>query len=259
MAEATVLHAYGVVPAASTAALPPAGIDGAPVETVTVDGLAALVSTLDAARYGEAAWREHAEDPDWLAGFAIQHEQVLAAVVATGDVLPFRLPGIYADRASLAHLLQIEQEPLLDGLRAVRGQVEWGVKVFWDAEAEGADPAPAAASGRDYLRQRSEQLGARERSAEERQRRVVSAYERVAAAATDSITSPPQDPALSRRREPMLLNSAHLVPREREEAFFEVLRAVDQELGPAGLVVEVTGPWPPCGFVGGRHREEAAP
>lgn len=256
--EGTVVHAYGVVPATTHVDLPASGIDGAPVETVTVGELAALVSTLDATRYGAEVWQAHAEDPDWLAGFALAHQQVLSAVAATADVLPFRIPGMYDDRSVLVRTVEAEQDRLLHSLGAVRGQVEWGVKVFWDADAapSAGDSEPAPASGQDYLRRRSEQLGSRERSSEERHRQVVTAYERIATEATDSVTSPPQDPALSGRREPMLLNSAHLVPRDREEPFFGALAEVSSELAASGLVVEVSGPWPPYNFVSGRHRKE---
>lgn len=244
----TVLHAYGVVPASATVALPKTGVAGSPVELVEVEDLAALVSRLDAARYGEDTWREHAEDPQWLAAFATEHQAVLGAVAATCDVLPFRIPGMYDDEARLLAVLETDRELLSRGLEAVRGHVEWGVQIFLTGEPE-PEPAPRHRSGRDYLRHRSEQAGSRERVAEERKSRVLAAYGLISDASTHSVTNPPQDPALSKRREPMLLNSAHLVPRNREEPFFTVLGQVQEELRGSGMVVEVSGPWPPYNFV----------
>lgn len=246
--DATVLHAYGVVPSDAAVELPPAGIDGAAVELVQTAGLAALVSRLDAARYGEDVWREHAEDPDWLAGFATQHQAVLGAVAGACDVLPFRIPGMYEDEPTLTSVLETERELLRRGLEAVHGHVEWGVQVFLTGKPE-AEDAPRPRSGRDYLRTRSEQAGARDRAAEERRRRVLGGYGTIADASTHSVANPPQDPALSKRKEPMLLNSAHLVPRRAEAAFFAVLEEVQRDLGGAGMVVEVSGPWPPYNFV----------
>jgi hypothetical protein len=243
-----VLHAYGVVPASSPVTLPNAGVAGTPVELVEVGDLAALVSRLDAARYGEDTWREHAEDPKWLAAFATDHQAVLGEVAATCDVLPFRIPGMYDDEARLRAVLETDQELLHRGLEAVRDHVEWGVQVFLVGEPE-KEPAPRHASGRDYLRYRSEQAGSRERVAEERKSIVLAAYGLIADASTHSVTNPPQDPALSKRQEPMLLNSAHLVPRNREEPFFTVLGQVQKELRGSGMAVEVSGPWPPYNFV----------
>ena len=244
----TVLHAYGVVPASSRVELPSSGIDGARVEVTEASGLAALVSRLDGARYGEEVWRAHAEDPDWLAAFAIQHQEVLGAVATTCDVLPFRIPGMYDDESRLLGVLQAEQDLLRRGLEAVSGHVEWGVQVFLTGDVE-ETPAPEPQSGRDYLRRRSEQAGSRERAAERRRTRVLKVYGTVADAATHSVVNPPQDPALSKRAQPMLLNSAHLVPRDRKEPFFAALGEVQDSLREEGLVVEVSGPWPAYNFV----------
>ncbi len=244
----TVLHAYGVIPLGVPTALPEAGIDGSRVELLESGNLAALVSRLDASRYGEDTWREHAEDPDWLAAFATEHQAVLGAVASTCDVLPFRIPGMYDEESRLLAVLQTERELLTRGLEAVRDHVEWGVQVFLTGQQE-MEPAPRPRSGRDYLRERSEQAGTRERVADERKARVLAAYGAIADASTHSVANPPQDPALSKRREPMLLNSAHLVPRNREEPFFAVLGEVHEELRGSGMSVEVSGPWPPYNFV----------
>lgn len=244
----TVLHAYGVVPVGVRVDLPDGGIDGAPVELVEVGGLAAVVSRLDAGSYGEGVWRDKAEDPDWLAPFALQHQGVLGALVATCDVLPFRIPGMYADEERLRGMLEAERELLSRGLDAVRGHVEWGVQVFLTRTSED-EQVPRPRSGRDYLRNRSEQVGSRQRGVEERQGLVLDAYGRIAEASTHSVANPPQDPALSKRREPMLLNSAHLVARTREEPFFAAVEQAHADLAERGLVVEVSGPWPPYNFV----------
>jgi hypothetical protein len=244
----TVLHAYGVLPAASGVELPGRGIDGASVELVEANGLAALVSRLDRTRYGEDVWRAHAEDPDWLAVFATQHQEVLGAVASSSDVLPFRIPGMYDDEARLLVVLEAEHDPLRRGLQAIAGHVEWGVKIFLTGQPD-EEPAEQPRSGKDYLRRRSAEIGSRERAADVRRSQVLDAYGRIANASTRSVVNAPQDPALSKRSEPMLLNSAHLVPRDREEPFFAMLGEVQEALRGAGMVVEVSGPWPAYNFV----------
>ena len=244
----TVLHAYGVAATPLRVALPATGVDRAPVGVVESGGLTALVSPLDAARFGEHAWRDHAEDPDWLTSFATQHQAVLGAVAASSDVLPFRIPGMYADEPSLVRMLAEEQDLLSRGLEAVSGHVEWGVQVFLSGRVI-SKTIERPGSGRDYLRRRSERSVAREREADHRRARVLDAYGRLADGSRHSVANPPQDPALSRREEPMLLNSAHLVPRNGEKPFFAVLAEVQDVLRDDGMVVEVSGPWPPYNFV----------
>jgi hypothetical protein len=58
----------------------------------------------------------------------------------------------------------------------------------------------------------------------------------------------------------MVLNGAYLVARERENDFLAVLDA--QAAGPcreAGILAEITGPWPPYNFSVGPLPENHAP
>jgi hypothetical protein len=64
------------------------------------------------------------------------------------------------------------------------------------------------------------------------------------------VRNQPQDAALSGRREQMLLNGAYLVSRSDERRFQElVAELADGPLG-AGLLVELSGPWPAYNFTG---------
>jgi hypothetical protein len=162
-------------------------------------------------------------------------------------VLPLRLPGIYRDDAELQGLLGDQEEPLTRRLQFVAGHDEWGVHVHLVEDA--AQEAPEAASGRDYLMQRKAQAAGRDAAREERQRLLTEAYAGLAQVSTSSVLNRPQDRALSGREDPMLLNSAHLVAKEGQQQFFaradEVSRGL---LEPAGMVMEISGPWPPYNF-----------
>ena len=55
-----------------------------------------------------------------------------------------------------------------------------------------------------------------------------------------------QDPRLTGRAEPMILNAAFLVPEESDRSFAaEVQRTAGQR---SGITVELQGPWPPYSF-----------
>lgn len=252
MAEGHVVHAYGVAPAVvldvpEHKVVPPTGIAGTPVRLLALGELAVVVGDLPEKDFGEAAWREHAEDPDWLEPVARGHHEVLQAVAAATDVLPLRLPGIYRDDAELQGLLGGQEEPLTRRLQFVAGHDEWGVHVHLVEDT--AEEAPEATSGRDYLMQRKAQVAGRDAAREERQRLLTEAYAGLAQVSTSSVLNRPQDRALSGREDPMLLNSAHLVAKEAQQQFFaradEVSRGL---LEPAGMVMEISGPWPPYNF-----------
>lgn len=256
MTEGRVVHAYAVVPGAVAEApapqvLPPSGIAGSSVRVLPLEGLGVVVGDLDAERFGERAWQEHAEDPEWLEPVARGHHEVLRAVASNTDLLPLRLPGIYADDDSVRRALQPVQQSLGSRLALVSGHEEWGVHVHLLAEM-GEQPAPSQAaptSGRDYLAQRKRAVDERDTARDQRQRLLAEAYDALADAATFSVLNRPQDRALSGRAEPMLLNSAHLVARDRLEGFLARADELSRRLlEPAGLVMEISGPWPPYNF-----------
>jgi hypothetical protein len=252
----TVHYVYGVLPAGQEPPDIAPGPDGADVRLVAGQGLAAAVSELPADRYGEEEFRAHAEDPVWLRELASAHHRVLASIALHGDVVPLRMPTLCRSRQSVLDLLDTQGEALRHALASVAGRVEWGVKLY-------AEPRPAeeqqvqATSGRDYLSQRMAQGRARDDEHLRRGDAVRACHEALSAAADHGVANPPQDPALSGRREPMVLNGAYLVARERESDFLAVLDA--QAAGPcreAGILAEITGPWPPYNFSVGPLTED---
>lgn len=245
--DSTVVHAYGLVPGDATPTTPP-GIGGAPVRLLPVDGFAVLVSELSTETYGADVWRAHAEDPRWLEHVAREHHEVLQRVVEQTDVLPLRLPGIHQDEERLAQVLTEQQQPLGESLGAVRGHVELGGQVFLLNRTAGSESQQPATSGRDYLRRRSAEAQDREQARLRRQTKVLDVHETLAHASTRATVNPPQDAALSGRKEPMLLNAAYLVPRYDMEGFIDLAERMHEELAPHGMVLEITGPWPPYNF-----------
>jgi len=255
--EGTVLHAYGVVRAGDAATLPERGIGGAPVGLLVVDGLAAVVSDLPGSSFGEAVWRAHAEDPEWLGVVAGEHNAVLEAVIDETDVLPLRLPGLYRHREALETELRANAGPLTAAFDAVRGHVEWGVKVFLVEELD-EPAAPKPSSGRDYLSRKSSAAARKETARDRRAQLLFDVHEELALLAAADVVNAPQDPALSGRKEPMLLNAAYLVGRDERDGFLGEADRLGERLAPDGMRLEVTGPWPPYNFAG-RAESSGAP
>jgi len=246
-AEGTVVHAYGLIADRPALSLP-GGVDGAPVTIVRAGEVSVLVSELSAKDYGPEVWRAHAEDPQWLEHVARQHHAVLQAMVEQTDVLPLRLPGIHPDVATLEEVLGEQETALVRALEAVLGHVELGAKVFLVDEGSKPDTEQRPTSGRDYLARRSAEATRREDARLRRQSLVLDAHESMAHASTHAVANPPQDPALSGRTEPMLLNAAYLVPRERMDDFVAVAEQIHEGLAADGMTLEVSGPWPPYNF-----------
>ena len=230
-----------------------AGVGGQPVEVVTAAGLAAAVSTVSLAEFGEAALHRHLEDLDWLEKTGRAHHQVVAAVAEHAPAIPLRLATVYRDRGRLTGMLADRQADFAAALARVTARTEWGVKVFAagrdDNTAAPEDAADSGATGRpgaDYLRRKRTQLdaGAHARRTAAGSAETIHATLGGLAAAAD--VRPPQAPQLTGRREQMILNGAYLVDDDRSAEF---TAAVDRLAGGNEPVrVELTGPWPPYSF-----------
>jgi hypothetical protein len=162
------------------------------------------------------------------------------------------LVTIYSGDDSVRRHLGDLAADLTAALDRVEGRSEWSVKVF--ATASGKQPEPAAATssgatekpGAAYLRRKREQADRRRASSEQAAEAARAVDERLAAASVAARRLAPQDPRLTGRSEPMVLNAAYLVPDAEAGAFGEVVDALRAEN--PGVTVEVAGPWPPYSF-----------
>jgi hypothetical protein len=257
-ATETALWAYCILsePDAPAASDRVEGIEpGTQVEAISDGGLAALVSPVPLSEYGDERLREHLEDLAWVERTARRHEEVLEAALRDATIVPLRLCTLYRTREGVRRLLSENRAALREGLSAVSGCVEWGVKVFSDptAQVNPSVPAPAEGEGRGatYLLRRQQERALADKATEVRARCVEVVQNRIAALSRASTTNPPQRPEVHGRELTMLLNSAHLIERNRISELRETVASLQEEWSALGFSIELTGPWPPYNFVAG--------
>lgn len=179
----------------------------------------------------------------------LEHSRVNGLVLARTTPLPFRF-GTLADERRLGEHLEKNEAALLAALARVRGCLEMGAKVIWDAAAQSAGgeetedegravTAPAGGAGTAFLlakRQAIKGAEALKARAEEVAALLASRVEGLAREAAVEV-----NPAGS-----LVVRAAHLVGRGREDEYRERLRALGRER--ADLRLMVSGPWPPYSF-----------
>ncbi|MBT3154165.1 GvpL/GvpF family gas vesicle protein [Streptomyces sp. CHD11] len=227
------------------------GVGGDPPRLLPHGDLVAVVSHVPEADFAEEPLRAHLEDLDWLTGVARAHQGVIDALTTVTTPLPLRLGTVFRDDSGVRTMLQGREEGFLRTLDRLEGRVEWGVKVFIEAEPAPetpATPSPKPASGRDYLRQRRMQTRSQDDLWQQAETFATRLHETLSGSADDSRLHAPQNPALSGASGRNVLNAAYLVPRVRSEEFVEqVDRTKD---GAPGIRVELTGPWAAYSFAG---------
>jgi hypothetical protein len=248
-AERQLIHAYGVLEADGATPTWPSGIADTSVSTTSAGKLVAVISQLPSSEFDPATWDRHADDAAWLGNVAFGHHRVLQAAVSVSDVVPFRLPSLYGDMSVLRQSLADSAELIDQVLDRIRGHVEWSIKLFRVDDSDDVDTeTEPARTGSDYLISRSREKKARAETNDLVRSRCHEAFEQIRQVSTAAARNAPQDPVLSGRREPMVLNAAFLVERTGQHFFREMIEEVGVTCGSEDLQLEASGPWPPYNF-----------
>jgi hypothetical protein len=189
-----------------------------------------------------------APEPDRLR----EHDGVVRAALRIETPLPLRFGTAFADEAALRAVLAERAAELLTSLERVRGRVEMGAILGWDAAAarervlaQRPDLRPAAekpATGRAYLEARRREHGL-EAALRAEAGALVERVSRAVAAALPEVVE-----ARTTLPQPDVAGTlAHLVGRDEVSAHREAVRNVAVELQEAE--VRVSGPWAPYSFV----------
>jgi hypothetical protein len=260
------LWTYGVVRAGAPSPAQLEGIEGAgAVELVVAGELAALVSRVPLADFGEEPLRRNLNHMPWLERVARAHEAVLERALQTMTIVPLRLCTIYESEAGVRAMLDAERESFGEILALLDGRQEWGVKLLLDPaqvaeEARARSPetetleaqlAQSSEGGAYMLRRRLERHVSEvsESLAAEVARQV---HARVQDWAVDAVTLPAQNRELSGHEGEMVLNGAYLVEADRVDGLRGLVDELETHHRALGARIELTGPWPPYNFVPSR-------
>jgi hypothetical protein len=255
---------YGVVAGVSSELLDAVeGLAGvapsAPPELLDHGGLAAIVSSVPLAEFGEEPLRENLNDVEWLERIARAHDAVLEAAVQVETVVPLRICTIYASVEHVQAMLSERGPMFADALGHLEGKTELGVKLIAEPGAleralssDVGDAAHAAGSpGLAYLRGKEREARARDDAEQLAAEWIEEAHTPLAAIAAEALLNPLQNPELSGYAGEMLLNGVYLVADDRRAEFMAEAERLAADFDEREVTIELTGPWPPYNFVNG--------
>lgn len=132
--------AYCITEARDDLAMPPTGVRGMPLRTISSGGLQCFISPFDsAAMEGKAAIRQA----------ALEFHRTVQELFRQVAVVPFRFPTILPDEREISAFLTEHLQEYESALSRLRDTVQMEIRF----ESREAEPTTAA-SGTDYLRQR---------------------------------------------------------------------------------------------------------
>ena len=258
-----VYYAYAVVPPRTPTEVAPPGIDERPVELVGDAHIAALVSRLDAATYGQEI-DQRLSDVAWIAPRATAHDAVLTWASDLGAVIPLPLLSLFRSTDAVRAMLDKRRDELTALLEHVSRGREFGVRIFrLDEEvrrslssysprvaALEADVAAAPTPGQGFL------LGRKlDQLRKDEVRRVAAdvataAFNDLSARSIEAVEDPLPKTGPERVGS-AVLNAFFLVSHDRVDEFRAVVTDFVRTHDHRGFRVEFTGPWPPYHFTHG--------
>jgi len=243
--------------------LPKEGIDpDHPVYALPHQEITALVSKVSLREFGQEALKANLEDITWLEARVRTHHGVLETASISHTVIPMRFCTIYQSEERVHEMLAECCDGFVSTLERLRGQQEWGIKVYYDSNTltrkveQVSDRVQALAAEMElkssgvayFVRKKQEGIVAEEVErlcAECAQR----SHDRLASCAQDAVINPLQGKELTGAQDEMILNGAYLVDEEQLTAFQDELESLREEYGGLGFSYAMTGPWPPYNFV----------
>jgi hypothetical protein len=249
-------------------ATPDAIEEGAALELVESEGLAAVVSAVPLADYGEGGLAARLGDAAWTATRALRHERVAEHFARKTSVVPLRFGAIYLERGGVGRMLSERGTQLRAVLGRVGGREEWGLNVYVERARlreevtrvsprlrEMSERAEGSTPGQAYLlRKKIESL--RDEEARAETRRTAAEVERRLAAASDGAARLRVLKDEANEEGELTARLAFLVRRDGFEEFRAAAEALAAEYTPLGFRFELTGPWPPYNFTEGAEGKE---
>jgi hypothetical protein len=218
----------------------------------------AIVSSVPAREYDEAVLATGLQNLDWVGRRAMAHETVVEHFLGAPAVLPLKLFTLFTTDARALEYVSHEWRRIDRILTRLNRQLEWGLRLSFDERAarqaveerhrtRRTRPGERAGSGAAYLARKRDLFDVTRVQLTAARTAADRLYRAMSREATEARRRRSTEQAAPGSR--LLLDAAFLVPTRRVSAFRNALRRHARQLSGSGLVVSLTGPWPPYNFV----------
>lgn len=206
------------------------------------------------------------EDLNWIKEKVVAHEKVIEEAMRKDDkilsVIPMRFGTIFKEKASLEDSLNKDYSKFKEVIDKIHGKHEWGIKVYLidreqfeqtikeknEAIKEKEKEIASLSEGMAFFMEEELKEVISKEMYKELNNIVDGLFERLGKQAVASVKSKILEKELTGRREPMVLNSAYLIPEEKKENFKKEAESLNEEIQTKGFYLEYTGPWPAYNF-----------
>ena len=232
-------------------------IDGSDiVQAIPCGALAAFATPVDPAEFSQPVIDARSKDVEWLGAIGYRHQNVMAALMRGGTIIPLRAFTLFASDDSLRRHVESQGEQFAKLLDRLDGKQEWTLRIEFNPEQwsdalvrrvaslrDLSDQMHAAQPGKAFLlgKKLDEEKKRASREAEEA---VVGEIERAVLdrLACDTVAESRQQRSGAFPQINVLIN------RDEEARLEELRRDLESRYGSDGIAIALTGPWPPYSF-----------
>jgi hypothetical protein len=231
--------------------------------TISYDDIDALVSYVALSDYSGEPLQSHIAEQDiqWIASRVQHHERLLERLMQFCTVIPVKFCTIFHDERSVLTMLERNYECFTSLLVYLKDKQEWGMKVYVDTKKFGerlAETTPflkevaqkiaAASQGAAYFLKKKQEAMLNEEIGKQLTALAEAMYEKLQSWAVDSCRNKVLDSIITGKAEKMILNAALLIKTSDVERLKAKAEALASEYSEQGMVLEISGPWPPYNF-----------
>ncbi len=235
------------------------GVDSRfPVEIVPCNQTAAVASRVGLDQFDVRKLESGNTDVNWLSQVALRHNQIVSDAARHHSLLPLRLGALFQSRLSLLAKMQRWESVAIDFFNSIGDGQEWAAKIYvdpcWSEESLAASrclsslQATDVGVGKRYLALKRDRHRESPAMYQRYQEEIAAIETSLMNQADRYYRTRPLPSNLTGRREKMLWNAAFLLPRSASERWLALVQEVRSAAALRGLLLEVSGPWPPYHF-----------
>lgn len=223
----------------------------------------AIVSEVDLSKFNAKTIKDKLqEDAKWTEKNVKRHHEVIAEANKTRAVIPMKFGTLYKTKKNLEAMLAKYYRKFKNLLLRLKDKQEWGVKGYLEYEKFAGilknknkeirklekKRSSVSEGMKWYVDRKSDEMiaGQLEHEVEEELKKIVDKLERHAQAIklNDLLPKVVGEPGKD-----MILNAACLVRNDALDSFRASFEELAKKCAASGIILEMTGPWPPYNFV----------
>lgn len=234
------------------------GVFKADLYSLEHHGLRVLARTVSTDDFLETKFQENVKNIQWLKHWALEHHEILAALVGVVTFLPFKFATVFHSEKNVVAMLDKHEVAMKEQLRKLSGKLEYGVKAWADDEVvrgyvtkvcpeiKAFDKEISISSpGKAFFLKKKRDITL-EHEAQSFFEKHVRESMLCLASHTRENSLPAREMANGEGKNG--LKADFLVEHPEKEIFLHELDAKKRSLRACGIHLECTGPWPPYNF-----------